>query len=205
MCKTRVLLLPGIAKVNRRQEFSAQNGAAVTFVTLPLEGMWGIFAGDNSTGGDTNLKRVLRICALLLAVAVPTLCGSLANAGQVVYRWMDSQGNPVNSDRPPPVGTEYEVISTNSSMVRAVDADEGAVPLKVKPSPDNQFEPVDTATPKIEKNPEYCQRAQENLAALDSKVRIQMRNEQGEVHFLTEEERNVQRQKALDTIKVHCE
>jgi hypothetical protein len=187
------------------QEFSAQNGAAVTFVTLPLEGMWGIFAEDNSTGGDTNLKRVLRTFALLLAVAVPTLCGSLANAGQVVYRWMDSQGNPVNSDRPPPVGTEYEVISTNSSMVRAVDADEGAVPLKVKPSPDNQFEPVDTATPKIERNPEYCQRAQENLAALDSKVRIQMRNEQGEVHFLTEEERNVQRQKALDTIKVHCE
>jgi hypothetical protein len=32
-----------------------------------------------------------------------------------------------------------------------------------------------------------------------------MRNEQGEVYFLTEEERSVQRQKALDTIKVHCE
>jgi hypothetical protein len=103
------------------------------------------------------------------------------------------------------VGTEYEVISTSSSMVRAVDGDEGAVPLKVNPSPGNEFEPVETATPKIEKNPEYCQRAQENLTALDSKVRIQMRNEQGEVYFLTEEERNVQRQKALDTIKVHCE
>jgi hypothetical protein len=138
-------------------------------------------------------------------VVVPTLWGSLANAGEVVYRWMDSQGNPVNSDRPPPVGTEYEVISTSSSMVRAVDGDEGAVPLKVNPSPGNEFEPVETATPKIEKNPEYCQRAQENLTALDSKVRIQMRNEQGEVYFLTEEERNVQRQKALDTIKVHCE
>jgi hypothetical protein len=151
------------------------------------------------------LKRVLTTCAIVLAMAVPTLSGSIANAGQVVYRWNDAQGNPVNSDRPPPVGTEYEVISTNSSMVRPVDAEEGAVPPTLKPSPDNQFEPVDTATPKVEKNPEYCQRAQENLAALDMKVRIQMRNEQGEVYFLTDEERELQRQKALDIIKVHCD
>lgn len=150
------------------------------------------------------MKRILTTCALVLALAVPTLSVSTANAGQAVYRWKDAQGNPVNSDRPPPIGTEYEVISTNSSMVRAVEAEEGAVPPTVKPSPGNPFEPVDSATPKIEKNPEYCQRAQENLAALDSKVRIQMRNEQGEVHFLTEEERDVQRQKALDTIKAHC-
>lgn len=151
------------------------------------------------------MKRVLTICALVLALAVPTLSGPFANAaGQVVYRWKDAQGNQVNSDRPPPVGTDYEVISTSSSMVRPVDAEEGAVPLKVNPSPGNEFEPVDTSPPKIEKNPEYCQRARENLEALDAKVRIQMRNEQGEVHFLTEEEREVQRQKALDTIKVHC-
>lgn len=165
----------------------------------------GYFCGRQFDRGDTILKRVLATCAVVLAAIVPALYGSPANAGQVVYRWMDSQGNPVNSDRPPPVGTEYEVISTSSSMVRPVDADEGAVPLKVKPSLGNEFEPVETATPKIEKNPEYCQRARENLAALDSKVRIQMRNEQGEVHYLTEEEREVQRQKALDTIAVHCE
>jgi len=165
----------------------------------------GYFCGRQFDWGDTILKRVLTTCALVLAVVVPTLGGAFANAGEVVYRWMDSEGNPVNSDRPPPVGTEYEVISTNSSMVRAVEADEGAVPLKVKPDAGNQFEPVDTSTPKIEKNPEYCKRAQENLTALDMKVRIQMRNEKGEVYFLTEEERTVQRQRAQDTINVHCE
>jgi hypothetical protein len=151
------------------------------------------------------LKRVLTTCALVLAIAVPIFSASFANAGQTVYRWTDDRGNPVNSDRPPPKGVDYEVISTSSSMVRPVDAEEGAVPLEVKPSPDNEFEAVDSSPPKIEKNPEYCKRAQENLETLDLKVRIQMRNEQGEVYFLTEEERDVQRQKALDSIKVNCE
>ena len=151
------------------------------------------------------MKRVLTTGALILAIAVPMLTGSFANAGQNVYRWTDDRGNPVNSDRPPPQGVDYEVISTSSSMVRPVDAEEGAVPLKVKPSPSNDFEPVDTNMPKIEKNPEYCQRARENLETLDLKVRIQMRNDQGEVYFITDEEREVQRQKALDSIKANCD
>lgn len=152
------------------------------------------------------MKRVATTCALALTIAASTLLGSFATAaGQVVYRWTDERGNPVNSDRPPPKGVDYEVISTSSSMVRPVDADEGAVPLEVKPSPDNQFEPVNSSRPKIEKNPEYCQRARENLETLDLKVRIQMRNEQGEVHFLTEEERAAQREKALNAIEVYCD
>lgn len=122
-----------------------------------------------------------------------------------MYRWVDDRGNPVNSDRPPPKGVDYQVISTNSSMVRPVDAEEGAVPLQVKPSPSNDFDPVDASPPKIEKNPEYCQRARENLETLDLNVRIQMRNEEGEVYFLTEDERAIQRKKALDSIEVNCE
>ncbi len=89
--------------------------------------------------------------------------------------------------------------------MRPVDAEEGAVPLEVEPSPSNEFEPVDASPPKIEKNPEYCQRAKDNLETLDLNVRIQMRNEKGEVYFLTEEQRGVQRQKALDTINVNCD
>jgi hypothetical protein len=143
--------------------------------------------------------------ALVLATAVLVLSGSLANAGQVVYRWMDDRGNPVNSDRPPPKGVDYEVISTSSSMVRPVDSEEGAVPLEVKPSADNKFEPVDTGKPKIEKNPEYCQRAKENLATLDSKARIRLRDEQGEVKYLSDEEKQVERNKALETIKLNCD
>lgn len=143
--------------------------------------------------------------ALVLVTAVLVLSSSLVYAGQVVYRWIDDRGNPVNSDRPPPKGVDYEVISTSSSMVRPVDAEEGAVPLEVKPSADNQFQPVDTSKPKVEKNPEYCQRAKENLATLDSKARIRLRDEQGEVRYLSEEDKQLERNKALETIKLNCD
>ena len=151
------------------------------------------------------MKRISLARASTLALSVMILFGPLAHAGQVVYRWIDDRGNPVNSDRPPPKGVDYEVISTNSSMVRPVDAEEGAVPLQVKPSPSNEFDPVDASPPKIEKNPEYCQRARENLETLNMNVRIQMRDENGEVYFLSEEDRAIQRKKAQDSIEVNCD
>lgn len=151
------------------------------------------------------MKRVLKIMAVSTALAMLALSGLPANAAEVLYRWKDDQGNPVHSDRPPPQGIDYEVISTGSSMVRTVEAEEGAVPLEVKPSASNDFEPVEIKKTKIEKNPEYCQRARENLATLDSNVRIRMRNDQGEVRFLTEEERDIERQKAHISMENYCE
>jgi Domain of unknown function (DUF4124) len=151
------------------------------------------------------LKRATITGALILATALLTLSSFYASADRVVYRWMDDAGNQVNSDRPPPQGTEYEVVSTSSSMVREVDADEGAVPLEVKPNAGNDFKPVDTTTPKIEKNPEYCKTAKENLQTLDSHARIRLRDEQGEYRYIDEDEKQEQRKLALDAIKAFCE
>ena len=151
------------------------------------------------------MKHKLMARSLVMAIAVLTLSSSLANASQVVYRWKDAQGNPVNSDRPPPKGTDYEVISTKSSMVRPVDAAEGAVPLTVKPSVGNEFQPVDANKPKIEKNPEYCKRAKDNLTQIDSHAQIRLRDDNGNVHILTEEEKQLERNKALETIKLNCD
>jgi hypothetical protein len=150
------------------------------------------------------LKR-LTITALVFALATSALLGSRANADRNLYRWTDERGNQVNSDRPPPPGIDYEVISTSSSMVRKVDPEEGAVPAKVKPAPGNQFDPVNTSKPVIEKNPEYCARARDNLAQLDTRARIRIRNEQGEVRFLTEAERAGERDKAISAIEAYCE
>ena len=82
-----------------------------------------------------------------VTTALFVLLASYATAEETVYRWSNERGNPVISDRPPPAGIAYEVISTGSSLVRKVDANEGAVPLDVKPTPSNDFERVDTAAP----------------------------------------------------------
>jgi hypothetical protein len=112
----------------------------------------------------------------------------------------------VHSDRPPPKGVDYEVISTGSTLTRPVEAKEGAVPLEITPRVGNDFEQVDTRKiAKIEKNPEYCKRAQENLWSLDNFARIRLRNDQGEHRYIDQEEKETQRQQAMDTIAVHCD
>lgn len=151
------------------------------------------------------MKRAFLGCVLAITVTTLTLASYQAGAGEVVYRWNDADGNPVNSDRPPPLGTDYEVISTSSSMVREVDSNEGAVPLTVKPTADNNFKPVIANKPAVEKNPEICARAKDNLVQIDSHARIRLRDDKGEIRYLSEEEKNAERKKAQDAVKAYCD
>jgi hypothetical protein len=152
------------------------------------------------------LKFVFTARALLLATALPVLAAAVAHAGEVVYRWKDAEGNQVNSDRPPPEGIKYETISTSSSMVHTVDPEGSAAPSTAKPAAGKEASTTTVAkAPAPQKNPEYCELGRNNLAQLDTHARIQMRNEKGEVYFLNEEEKAVERKKAMDTIKAYCE
>lgn len=143
--------------------------------------------------------------AILLVAVVAASC-SFAFAADSHYRWNDKHGNPVHSDRPPPPGTDYEVVSTTSSLVRRVNSAEGVVPAELEPSYRNEFELVDTAKPQsIKKNPEYCERAQENLSTLDTFARIRIRDDQGEYRYIDEDEKEAQREQARKLIDIHCE
>ena len=44
----------------------------------------------------------------------------------------------------------------------------------------------------------------DNIAAIDRGVQIKMRDQNGDLKVLSEEETAIQRQKALDTAAVHC-
>ena len=151
------------------------------------------------------MKRATRAWLALATLTILGINGLNAHASSTYYRWEDDRGNPVHSDRPPPKGTPYEVITTGSSLVRQVDADEGAVPATTEPTVSNDFATVDTKPKPAQKNPVQCQRARENLETLNTKVRIQIRNDQGEIRPLSEEEKEIQRQQAMDVIAVHCD
>jgi hypothetical protein len=153
--------------------------------------------------GILGVHRAGNIFSLLAISAFLFL--STTAAAETFYRWKDERGNPVHSDRPPPKGVDYEVVSTQSSLIRPVEGDTGAVPKKITPTAGNDFEPVETKEAMVEKNPEFCARARQNLETLDSSARIRLRDEQGEYRYLDEEEKQAQRQQALDTIEVHCE
>ncbi|EAQ95822.2 DUF4124 domain-containing protein [Congregibacter litoralis] len=147
--------------------------------------------------------RSLFCLSILVLIVTPNI-----HAADSYYRWKDARGNMVVSDRPPSEDIAYEVVSQGSSFTRQVRQGQGAVPAEVVPRPGNSFEQVDAtkASEGIEKNPESCARARINLETLDSGARIRIRDENtGELRYLSEEEKLVQRQKAEDIARVHCE
>ena len=142
------------------------------------------------------------------ALVACLLAGSAqAVADSALYRWKDSEGNPVMSDRPPPLGVQYETISTKSSIVHRV---EGEAPPEPVTAPAPTPEPAPTASKTKapsslhEKNPEYCAAARKNLEVIDRAPRIRMDDGEGGLRYITDEERAAQRQNNLEVIEAHC-
>ena len=147
-----------------------------------------------------NLPRSLFSKSILIFIVA---VGAIEVMASTHYRWQNEQGEAVYSDRPPPKGVDYEVLSTGSSFKREVSGEEGAVPLSTDSTPSNQFDQKNTAS-KNKKNPEMCQRAKTNLEALTSSDSVRVRNAQGEVRLLNPEEMEIERQTAKAQISVYC-
>ncbi|WP_133300619.1 DUF4124 domain-containing protein [Seongchinamella sediminis] len=143
-----------------------------------------------------------------IAGAVAMVAGLLVASMNVVadatlYRWKDSEGNIVMSDRPPPTGTEYEAIATDSSVVRRVEGEPAPEPVVAKPRP-KPAPPPETSKTVYEENPEYCENARKNLELIDRAPRIRMADENGEMRYITDDERAAQRETNLTIIERYC-
>jgi hypothetical protein len=151
------------------------------------------------------LKPIYRHSFKVIALAVIAASSLKSPAQTNYYRWLDSGGNPIVSDRPPPAGTNYEVVSTQSTLKRTVDAKEGAVPLAIDPAVANKTTQQDaTAAKSSEKNTELCQKARSNLEALSGSATVTIRNDKGEARALTPQEMEIQRTTTAAQIKVYC-
>ena len=156
--------------------------------------------------GDSAVKGIkyLSICAVTI-VALGSI-SIAAQAGNTYYRWTDSVGNPVHSDRPPPAGTNYEVVSTGSSQTRKVSSSEGAVAPVSDTNKEVEFDGFEKSkTEAPAKNPELCKGAKSNLETLESKARIRIKGDDGEYRYLSKEEIITQKKTARDLIDSYCE
>lgn len=133
--------------------------------------------------------------------------GSLhAGAADSYYRWLDSRGNPVHSDRPPSAGIDYEVISTSSGLKRVVPGERGAVPAEVKPRVGNEFKPEPRRAETTSfKNPEICASSRKNLTTLKTHARLQVRDDQGDLAYISDAERLRLMNEAESLIERYCE
>jgi hypothetical protein len=139
------------------------------------------------------------LAALVLAITHFNAWG-----GDTVYRWKDSAGNTIHSDRPPPAGTEYEAISTRSNFTVEEPSQQASQSKKPAQNGDEQPAATTAAAP-MEKDPALCSAARQNLETLGIRGRIRVMGEDGEYRYLDEQEKEIERAKAESVIKAHCE
>ena len=135
----------------------------------------------------------LCIASLLLSSAV----SHSAPAGY--YRWTDENGHPQFTQLPPD-GKEAEWVESYTGRSAPPPAEEPAEAEQPKPEGILEGSTVEGLP---EKDPVQCKNAKQTLETL-AFPRIRMRSADGSIRVLTEEERQEQRSRAEEVIKLHC-
>jgi hypothetical protein len=134
----------------------------------------------------------------------------VATAGDM-YRWSDNNGNPVISDRPPPLGVPYTVIDAERYGAKANV-------VAASPPPSNEQAQRETSSPagdrqsgggggtrvEIEKHPELCDQAKDAIFQLETFARVRVTDKDGTVRFMTDEERAEQLARAREVANANC-
>ena len=137
------------------------------------------------------------------------LQGQAAGASPT-YRWVDDNGNPVLSDRPPPTGTPYTEIEIKTGLKRYAKSTTAATePPSVTTELTTQQSTALAVTDVNESVLPYA--SQDECAALDTDIerltnypRIIVRDEVGEEHLLSPEERATRLEEALAFAETFC-
>ena len=128
--------------------------------------------------------------AVIRFLASLTIAWGLAAAAQSserVYRWVDEQGVVHYGQQPSPV-YKSEAIEVQKGFSTAVEDNEKAT--------EEELKAADEA--------EYCRIATENFKALSSEGEVQRKDEYGELHTMTDEEKQAERARAEEAMERYC-
>ncbi len=141
-----------------------------------------------------NLAKTLTVMACLSVVF------NLNAAPSGLYRWTDENGQVKYSDRPPEgIESTFIKLSTGkSSKVNDASSDSSTTTEET-----NKLKPGEQLEVMAEKDPALCKQATNNLKALKG-ARIRITEPDGSKRFLTEDEKEGQRENARKFIKINC-
>ena len=150
----------------------------------------------------------------LFITACVALALSQTASASTTYRWVDQNGNPVLSDRPPEAGVPYTEVGVDSGFKRypkptgmnKPDANESDA--TGASSTDLSSASATSSPTRIEvvsPQPDLCDRAQDNIFKLETFPRMRVQDENGEVRFMTDEERSAQLATAYRVRDANCD
>ena len=129
------------------------------------------------------------------------------------YRWVDANGNPVLSDRPPETGVPYTEVGVDTGFRRypkpvatetaepGAQAPAGSASVSTLASP-NGAEANQTTV--VEAHPALCEQAKDNIFKLETFPRMRVQDDDGEVRFMSDEERATQLATAYEVRDANC-
>ncbi|WP_339668904.1 DUF4124 domain-containing protein [Dasania marina] len=120
------------------------------------------------------------------------------------YRWKDSEGNLKLSDRPPEAGIKAEFVETpgskksrgSSEPVASSNTEQEAAATKPEQPLKMEIMPP--------KDPARCKQAKANMQAFEGAARIRITDADGTQRLITEEEKQVQVERAQKAIRENC-
>ncbi len=130
---------------------------------------------------------MVRSTALLVFATVAAFAGNPAAADQTVYKWKDSSGNLHYTQRPP-VGIASEAISVKEGYSTRDDAAR-------EPTPEERL---------AAEKAELCRVATKNFEMLSGPGAVKRRDEYGQDHTLSEEEKSAERDRAKAGMDLNC-
>ncbi len=151
---------------------------------------------------------------LIFIAACTALALSETVSANTTYRWVDQNGNPVLSDRPPEAGVPYTEVGVNSGFERypkptgmnEPDVNEsdatGALSTAMRSaSAASSPARIEVVSPQ----PDLCDQAQDIIFKLETFPRMRIQEKNGEVRFMIGEERSAQLATAYRVRDANCD
>jgi hypothetical protein len=147
--------------------------------------------------------RILRTGAALMGLAALLLSSAWPVSAEI-YQWKDERGDTVFSQHPPR-DVPSQVVNPHVSKPSA----EAMEKLKAQTTPPPQPEAAPQAAaaapePSAAERKANCEKARKILSQLESSTRLRYVNEQGDLSFLSEDERQSRMKSAQESIKSWC-
>ena len=131
-------------------------------------------------------------------------------AHAAIYKWVDENGKVVYSQQKP-LNTKTEKVKVSSRIPEDTSTYNKASSKKKtddKAATDKAANNKQAANTKPEKSPEEraasCRKAQASLQALASRGRIRVKNTEGEIRYMSEEEKQQRIKREQARVKENC-